>query len=250
MIIHCLEDETQFLELMKKGQLPPRSLLQMSHTKELILSGIKYQLVCTRKGQSSFKIQLLSSDDASYYVMSNVRPLSDGGYLIEIGGQSHNAYVTNKGDAATGMKLNVSGSNIVFSPDYDPTSLRTDVAGKLVKRLVPDGTRVKKGEPYAEIEVMKMFLPLKVEEAGIVEWKMNEGAALSPGDLVATLLLDNPENVDHNYYESWSSTKNRIGGHGQFQSVCQTSSFGPTRCLGGITFLYVRLFGLGKKGSR
>ena len=190
---HCVEDETQFLELMKKGQLPPRSLLQMSHTKELILSGIKYQLVCTRKGQSSFKIQLLSSDAS--YVMSNVRPLSDGGYLIEIGGQSHNAYVTNKGDAATGMKLNVSGSNIVFSPDYDPTSLRTDVAGKLVKRLVQDGTRVKKGEPYAEIEVMKMFMPLKVEEAGIVEWKMNEGAALSPGDLVATLVLDNPENV-------------------------------------------------------
>jgi len=228
---HCVEDETQFLELMKKGQLPPRSLLQMSHTKELILSGIKYQLVCTRKGQSSFKIQLLSSDDASYYVMSNVRPLSDGGYLIEIGGQSHNAYVTNKGDAATGMKLNVSGSNIVFSPDYDPTSLRTDVAGKLVKRLVPDGTRVKKGEPYAEIEVMKMFLPLKVEEAGIVEWKMNEGAALSPGDLVATLLLDNPENVatttifqGHLQVQGWTTTTINRGLRQKTESAATTSS--------------------------
>ena len=42
---------------------------------------------------------------------------------------------------------------------------------------------------------MKMFMPLKVEEAGVVEWKANEGAALSPGDLLATLELDNPENV-------------------------------------------------------
>uniref|UniRef100_A0A7S4ATM8 Acetyl-CoA carboxylase n=1 Tax=Pseudo-nitzschia australis TaxID=44445 RepID=A0A7S4ATM8_9STRA len=194
----CHEDETRFLELMSKGQLPSRSLLKMSHPVELILNGIKYKLSCTRKGQSSFKIELAeecSVDKAGSFVMTNVRSLSDGGYLIEIGGQSHVAYLTNKGDAATGMKMNVAGSNIVFSPDYDPTSLRTDVAGKLVKRLVPDGTRVKKGEAYAEIEVMKMFMPLKVEEAGVVEWKANEGAALSPGYLLATLELDNPENV-------------------------------------------------------
>jgi acetyl-CoA carboxylase/biotin carboxylase 1 len=199
---NCDEDEKQFLELLAKGQLPPRTLLKMSHKLELILNGIKYKLRCTRKGLSSFKIELAANtntntndNDGNGFVMSNVRPLSDGGYLIEIGGQSHVAYLTNKGDAGTGMRLNVAGSNIVFSPDYDPTSLRTDVAGKLVKRLVSDGTRVKKGEPYAEIEVMKMFMPLKVEESGVVEWKINEGAALSPGDLCATLTLDNPENV-------------------------------------------------------
>lgn len=186
----CSEDEGTFLELMSKGQLPPRNLLKMSHPIELILNGVKYILICTRGGQNSFKIELNRS-----FVMTNVRKLSDGGYLIEVGGQSHVAYLTSKGDDATGMKMNVAGYNTVFSPDYDPTSLRTDVAGKLVKRLVPDGTRVKKGEAYAEIEVMKMFMPLKVEEAGVVEWKANEGAALSPGDLLATLKLDNPENV-------------------------------------------------------
>jgi acetyl-CoA carboxylase / biotin carboxylase 1 len=158
----------------------------------LILNGIKYKLLCTRKGQSSFKIELdTASTDA--FVMTNIRLLSDGGFLIEIGGKSHVAYLTGKGDAANGMRLNIAGSTIVFSPDYDPTSLGVDVAGKLVKRLVPDGARVKKGEPYAEIEVMKMFLPLKVEEAGIVEWKANEGAALVPGELLAMFELDNTE---------------------------------------------------------
>lgn len=93
------------------------------------------------------------------------------------------------------MRMNVGGANIVFSPDYDPSSLRTDVAGKLVKKLVSDGAQVKKGEAYCEIEVMKMFMPLKVEEAGKITWCANEGAAIGPGDLLATLELDNPDNV-------------------------------------------------------
>jgi acetyl-CoA carboxylase/biotin carboxylase 1 len=42
---------------------------------------------------------------------------------------------------------------------------------------------------------MKMFMPLKVEESGIISWNVIEGAALSPGDMLGTLELDNPENV-------------------------------------------------------
>ena len=121
--------------------------------------------------------------------------LSDGGNLIDIGGKSHVAYLTSRGDAASGMRISIDGATVAFSPDYDPTSLRTDVAGKLVKKLLPDGAHAKKGEPYGEIEVMKMFMPLKVEESGVLTWCVNEGAALAPGDLLASLELDNPENV-------------------------------------------------------
>jgi acetyl-CoA carboxylase / biotin carboxylase 1 len=190
---NCLQGEKSFSELLQKGQLPPRSLLKMSHSLELILKGIKYKMVCTRKGQNSFKIAV--ENNANGFVVTNIRILSDGGYLIEIGGASHVAYLTNKGDVATGLRLNVAGFNVAFSPDYDPTSLRTDVAGKLVKKLVADGAHVKKGEPYAEIEVMKMFMPLKVEESGLVQWNVNEGASIAAGDLLASLRLDNPENV-------------------------------------------------------
>jgi acetyl-CoA carboxylase/biotin carboxylase 1 len=42
---------------------------------------------------------------------------------------------------------------------------------------------------------MKMFMPLKVEESGVVQWNVNEGASITAGDLLATLQLDNPENV-------------------------------------------------------
>mmetsp|Transcript_4373 Transcript_4373/g.6782 ORF Transcript_4373/g.6782 Transcript_4373/m.6782 type:complete len:2348 (+) Transcript_4373:52-7095(+) len=187
------EGEKQFLDSLSKGQLPPQSLMKMAYDVELILAGVKYRLRCTCKGPNTFQLAL--ADDMSTFVTGNVRTLSDGGYLLEIGGKSHVAYLTSKADVASGMRMNVGGANIAFSPDYDPTSLRTDVAGKLVKRLVPDGAKVKKGEPFAEIEVMKMFMPLKVEEAGVITWNMNEGAALAAGDLLASLELENPENV-------------------------------------------------------
>lgn len=189
----CTNGEKQFVDLLSKGQLPPQNLLDMIHEIELILTGVKYRLRCTRKGVNAFSLAL--SGDAHQSLTTNVRVLSDGGYLIDIGGKSHVAYLTSKADVGSGMRLNVGGANIAFSPDYDPSSLRTDVAGKLVKRLVPDGAKVRKGEAYAEIEVMKMFMPLKVEEAGIVTWGMNEGAALSAGDMLASLELENPENV-------------------------------------------------------
>jgi acetyl-CoA carboxylase/biotin carboxylase 1 len=193
MLDQCNKDEKTFFELLEKGQLPPRSLLRMEHDVELILNGIKYVLVCTRNGMNSLSISL--ANDKTKNVVVGVRTLSDGGYLIEVGGSSHVAYLTTRGDVGTGMRMNVGGANIAFSPAYDPSTLRTDVAGKLVKKLKDDGSHVKKGEAYGEIEVMKMFMPLKVEESGILTWNVNEGASLTAGDLLATLELDNPENV-------------------------------------------------------
>jgi acetyl/propionyl-CoA carboxylase alpha subunit len=187
------DGEKKFIDLLEKGQLPPRSLIKMKHDVELILAGIKYKMNVTRKSQHIFAVAV--SGDEEKCVVTHVRILSDGGYLIDIGGNSHVAYLTNKLDSATGMRVNVGGANVIFSPDYDPTALRADVAGKLVKRLKPEGSHVKKGEAYGEIEVMKMFMPLKVEESGILSWTVIEGAALAPGDLLGSLELDNPENV-------------------------------------------------------
>jgi acetyl-CoA carboxylase / biotin carboxylase 1 len=189
----CTAKEKQFTDLLDKGQLPPRSLLSVTQTIELIFTKIKYRLSCIRSGPNSFSIALDEAD--SNKISTSVRVLSDGGYLIEVGGTSHVAYIASKSDSSTGMRINVGGKNVVFSPDYDPTVLRTDVAGKLVKKLKPDNAHVRKGEPYCEIEVMKMFMPLKVEESGVLKWCVNEGAAIGAGDLLATIELDNPDNV-------------------------------------------------------
>lgn len=189
----CSEDEKQFHTALTKGQLPQQSLLAMEREIELILDGVKYRLTCKRNSVNRFTVEVTGCPEKKVY--ANIRRLSDGGYLTDIGGKSRVAYLTSRGDAASGMRITIGGVTVSFSPDYDPTCLRTDVAGKLVKKLVPDGTHLKKGDAYCEIEVMKMFMPLKVTETGTLTWQNNEGAALSPGDLIASFDLDNPENV-------------------------------------------------------
>jgi acetyl-CoA carboxylase/biotin carboxylase 1 len=190
----CINDEKQFLEALGKGHLPSMSWLSMVRDIELILDGFKYKLRCTRTNTNRFHVSIIPS--TGKYIESNIRYLSDGGYLIEVGGKTHVAYLSSKGDAASGMRLTIGGATTAFSPDYDPTKLRTDVAGKLVKKLVADGANVQKGQAYCEIEVMKMFMPLKVTESGKICWCMNEGASISPGDLLACMALSNPENVE------------------------------------------------------
>ncbi|GLE00136.1 hypothetical protein PINS_up008863 [Pythium insidiosum] len=49
--------------------------------------------------------------------------------------------------------------------------------------------------PFAEIEVMKMYMPLLTPEAGVIRLLKSEGAVLAPGDCIATMELDDPSCV-------------------------------------------------------
>ena len=68
-------------------------------------------------------------------------------------------------------------------------------AGKLINFLVADGGHVNAGEVYAEIEVMKMVMELRVAESGSVTYVKRSGATLEPGSIVARLTLDDPSRV-------------------------------------------------------
>ena len=70
-----------------------------------------------------------------------------------------------------------------------------NMAGKLVRYMVEDGAHVTANSAFCEIEVMKMFMPLLVPEPGCITFKKSEGAVLEPGDLIATVLLDEPGKV-------------------------------------------------------
>jgi acetyl-CoA carboxylase/biotin carboxylase 1 len=73
--------------------------------------------------------------------------------------------------------------------------LRATMAGKLVRFLVADGAHCDKKQPYAEIEVMKMYITLVVAEAGVIRLVRPEGSIIEAGDLLATLKLDDPARV-------------------------------------------------------
>merc|ERR1712154_465524 len=82
----------------------------------------------------------------------------------------------------------------------DPSSIRATMPGKLVKILIENGQHVKKGDTFAEIEVMKMYLPLIVPESGIIDIICCQGTILQIGQQIASLKLDDPSQIKHVKY--------------------------------------------------
>lgn len=76
--------------------------------------------------------------------------------------------------------------------EYDPSQLKAQTSCKLMRYLVEDGGHLKVDEPYAEVEVMKMCMPLLAPAAGTLHWRMPEGQGMLAGDLIATLDIDDP----------------------------------------------------------
>lgn len=193
-----------FTAMLKRGQAPAHDMLVVEDTVSLIYEDVKYSLKLSQAGGEAnstlpvgthgiFYVRAVDSEGKeSKEIEAKVRKLSNGGYLVHCGGRSHQAYAAYE---ASGMRLTLDGQTCIFTKDYDPTRLCTDVAGKFVKQLVPDGAHVEVGQPFAEIEVMKMFMPVKAPEAGTVQWVLTEGAAMAAGDLMATMTLDHPELV-------------------------------------------------------
>lgn len=47
-----------------------------------------------------------------------------------------------------------------------------------MRYLVPDNSHIDADTPYAEVEVMKMCMPLLSPASGIIQFKMSEGQAM------------------------------------------------------------------------
>ena len=78
---------------------------------------------------------------------------------------------------------------------FDPSELRTDVTGKVVRYLQDNGAPVEAGEPYVEVEAMKMIMPIKASESGKITHSLSAGSVISAGDLLASLELKDPSKV-------------------------------------------------------
>ncbi len=65
----------------------------------------------------------------------------------------------------------------------------------MTRRLIPSDSHVVSGQPYAEVEVMKMVMPLLAPMPGVITFAVPEGAVLAGGDLIASLNLDDANAV-------------------------------------------------------
>lgn len=59
----------------------------------------------------------------------------------------------------------------------------------MVRFLQEDGADVASGEPFVEVEAMKMIMPLKATESGKINHEMSPGSIIAAGDLLASLQL-------------------------------------------------------------
>jgi acetyl-CoA carboxylase/biotin carboxylase 1 len=200
---HFYSRDKSFISMLKAGQVPTKDILSPSISIDLIYENIKYHTNCIQYGPQRI---IVTCNAISQLI--NVRQLADGGYLLNIGGRNHLVYSqregesenTVEGEAGGGggggaLRMLLDGTTCLFTPEYDPTKFNSSVAGKIARLLVEDGSHVNAGESFIELEVMKMYLPLKALESGKVFFQKSEGASLSVGDLIAKFVLDNPDLV-------------------------------------------------------
>ncbi|PTU18563.1 hypothetical protein P175DRAFT_0559382 [Aspergillus ochraceoroseus IBT 24754] len=174
---------------LEKGQVPSKDVLKTVFPVDFIYEGLRYKFTATRAGLDSYHLFINGSKCSV-----GVRALADGGLLVLLDGRSHNVYWK---EEAAATRLSVDGKTCLLEQENDPTQLRTPSPGKLVKFTVENGEHVRAGQPFAEVEVMKMYMPLIAQEDGIVQLIKQPGATLEAGDILGILALDDPSRVKH-----------------------------------------------------
>ncbi|KAI6709925.1 acetyl-CoA/biotin carboxylase [Diplocarpon mali] len=172
---------------LEKGQVPAKDVLKTVFPIDFIYDGHRYKFTATRSSLDSYHLFINGSKCSV-----GVRALSDGGLLVLLSGRSHNLYWKEEVGAT---RLSVDSKTCLLEQENDPTQLRTPSPGKLVKFTVDNGEHIQAGQAFAEVEVMKMYMPLIAAEDGIVQFIKQPGATLEAGDIIGILALDDPSRV-------------------------------------------------------
>ncbi|KAG1864845.1 acetyl-CoA carboxylase [Suillus subluteus] len=180
---------SEYKRILDKGQVPARDLLKTVFGVDFIYENTRYNFTCARSSKNMWTLFLNGGR-----TMVGARPLADGGLLVLLDGRSHSVYWREEVGA---LRLMVDAKTCLIEQENDPTQLRSPSPGKLVRFLVDSGDHINAGETYAEIEVMKMYMPLVAAEDGIVQFVKQPGVSLEPGDILGILTLDDPARVKH-----------------------------------------------------
>ncbi|XP_076444830.1 LOW QUALITY PROTEIN: acetyl-CoA carboxylase-like [Babylonia areolata] len=204
-IFTCFSDFTTSLE---RGQILPSYSLKNVADIQLIYEGIKYTLQVVKTGQTGYMLCMNNST-----VDIDAHRLSDGGLLVSVDGMSYTTYIK---EQISNYRITIDNQTCTMQKENDPTILRSPSAGKLLNFTVTDGGHVSAGDVYAEIEVMKMVMELRVSEDGCIHFRKRPGAVLDAGSIVATLQLDDPTRVQQakEYQDRLPPTQNPMT-HGE-----------------------------------
>ncbi|GMH14091.1 hypothetical protein Nepgr_015932 [Nepenthes gracilis] len=178
---------SDYVGYLEKGQIPPKHISLVHSQVSLNIEGSKYTIDMVRGGPGSYRLKMNDSE-----IEAEIHTLRDGGLLMQLDGNSHVIYAE---EEAAGTRLLIDGRTCLLQNDHDPSKLVAETPCKLLRYLVPDGSHIDADTPYAEVEVMKMCMPLLSPASGIVHFKLSEGQALQAGELIGRLDLDDPSAV-------------------------------------------------------
>ncbi|CAI1647626.1 hypothetical protein SEUBUCD650_0M03390 [Saccharomyces eubayanus] len=177
-----------YLKLLQRGQVPPRNLLKTKFPIDFIFNNKKYLFTVSQSSEERF---VLSINNSQCEV--DVQKLSNDCLLVSVGGKSHTVYWK---DDIGGTRLLIDSKTTFLESELNPTQMMSPTPGKLMKFLVSNGDHVSAGQPYAEIEIMKMQMPLVAKTNGIIELLGRPGSIIEAGDVIAKLTLDAPSKAN------------------------------------------------------
>ncbi|KAM7516793.1 hypothetical protein LguiA_006376 [Lonicera macranthoides] len=163
---------SEYVGYLQKGQIPPKHISLVNSQVSLNIEGSKYTIDMVRGGPGSYRLRMNESE-----IEAEIHTLRDGE------------------EEAAGTRLLIDGRTCLLQNDHDPSKLMAETPCKLLRYLVSDGSHVNADAPYAEVEVMKMCMPLLSPASGVIQFKMSEGQAMQSGELIARLELDDPSAV-------------------------------------------------------
>ncbi|KAA0067414.1 acetyl-CoA carboxylase 1-like [Cucumis melo var. makuwa] len=178
---------SDYIGYLEKGQIPPKHISLVHSQVSLNIEGSKYTIDMVRGGSGSYRLRMNGSE-----IEAEIHTLRDGGLLMQLDGNSHVIYAE---EEAAGTRLLIDGRTCLLQNDHDPSKLVAETPCKLLRYLVSDDSHIDADAPYAEVEVMKMCMPLLSPASGVVHFEMSEGQAMQAGELIAKLDLDDPSAV-------------------------------------------------------
>mgnify|MGYP005845589223 CR=1 FL=1 len=185
---HVKEGSKDIMESFEKGQVGTGGIPAInSFEVEIAYKDTKYLFHVERVAADEYRLTLGPNS-----IEARVTETAEGALLAVFGGESHRIFGM---DEPLGLRLVLDGNTILMPAVFDPSELRTDVTGKVVRYLKESGEEIQAGEPYVEVEAMKMIMAMKATETGKITNALSPGSVIAAGDLLASIELKDPSKV-------------------------------------------------------
>lgn len=179
------KNEVEVIKALKIRGIPNPTLLASELDLQFIQDDISYSCTVIKSAINQLRLTFSPIGES---VLISAKKMPDGGLLMNINGKSHSAYVKAEGD---NYRVTIDGKTCILESEQDPTTVKSPSPGKLVRYLVEDGSHVVSGTPVAEIEVMKMYIPLQCGESGKISFLKPAGSTIETGDLIGKSIFKN-----------------------------------------------------------